>query len=311
MEAIDLTKSTLQCFEIGKIFRSETELTSLDFSPDGHFLLSSSSSITLYNVFRGTVEKSISAQSSLVHFTNHTSGFISAGPGTLDYWSLQQTRKIHAFAIQDLASIDMSPRNDTLIAGAVKQVTLFDLNTKKNFARLELSESMGNVICKYDPTGLIFIVAYSLISEGKYKNVIQVFDSRKFSQGAFNVWTFEGAELVSIDFSSDGQFILVNSKQGVLTLIDSISGKIRNVFKEFSGNSSCNAVFSPDSRYFFVACEKNFGVVAGSVDTCSVVHELKGNVKSVKCMAWSPEYCVFATGNDHLLMWVPDYLRIR
>ena len=311
MEAIDLNQSTLQCIEIGKIFKSESELTCLDFSPDGHYLLSSSSNITLYNVFRGTVEKTIQSQSSLIHFTNHQSGFISASASSLDYWSLQQIRKIHSFPSQNLSSIDMSPRNDTLIAGEVKQVSLFDLNTRRNFAKLELNESMGSTICKYDPTGLIFIVAYSLISDGKYKNVIQMLDSRKFGQGAFNVWVFEGGELISVDFSYDGQFILVNSKSGVLTLIDSISGKIKNVFKDFQGNSYCNSLFSPDSRYFFVACEKNFGVVAASVDTCLKVHELKGNVKSVRSMAWSPEYCVFATGNDHLVMWVPDYLRIR
>lgn len=311
MEAVDLNIATLQCLEIGKIFKSESDITSLDYSPDGHYLLSAANTINLYNVFRGTVEKSIQSPASLVHFTNHPSGFLSASPSSIDYWSLQAIHKIHSFPSCNLTSLDMSPKNDTFLASDIKKLSLFDLNTKKNYAELELNESMGNIISKYDPSGLIFIVAYSLISEGKYKNVVQVFDSRKYSQGAFNVWVFEGAEIISVDFSFDGQYILINSKAGVLTLIDSISGKIKNVFKEYTGNSYCNAIFSPDSRYFFVACEKNFGVVAASVDSCQKVHEVKGNIKSVKSMAWNPEYCVMATGNDSLLLWVPDYMRIR
>jgi len=311
MEAIDLTLTTLQCLEIGKIIKSESEITNLDFSPDGHYLLSASNTINLINVFRGSIEKTIQSPASLIHFTNHPSGFLSSSQASLDYWSLQSVHKIHSFPFSNLTSLDMSPKNDTFLASDVKKLTLFDLNQKKKFADLEISESMGNIISKFDPSGLIFIVAYSIISEGKYKNVVQVFDSRKYSQGAFSVWVFEGAEIISADFSFDGQYILINSKSGVLTLIDSISGKIKNVFKDFIGNSYCNAVFSPDSKYFFVGCEKNFGVVGAAVDSCQKVHEVKGNVKSVKCLAWNPEYCVMATANEDLLLWVPDYMRIR
>jgi WD40 repeat protein len=61
----------------------------------------------------------------------------------------------------------------------------------------------------------------------------------------------------------------------------------------------------------FTSCDKNYSVVVANVENCQKIHELKGNVKSIKAIAWSPEHCVLATGNDHLLLWVPDYIRLR
>lgn len=311
MDAVELTPTILQSIEVAKVFKDTSEISSLSFSPDGQFLLTSSNTINLYNVLKGTHEKSIPSESYMIHFSNNPYSFLSASSQTIDYWNLQSTRIIHTFPVNSLASLDISPRDDIFLSADTKQISIHDLNYRRTIGKLELNESIGSIICKYDPYGLIFVAAYSIISQGRYKNVVQVFDSRQFSKGSFALWYFEGSEIISIDFSNDGQYILVNTKTNIVYILDSLDGKIKNVFKEFLGNGICPSVFSPDSRYMFTSCDKNYSVVVANVENCQKIHELKGNVKSIKAIAWSPEHCVLATGNDHLLLWVPDYIRLR
>ena len=311
MEAIDLTPTVLQSLDIAKVFKSSSDISSLSFSPDGQFLLSSSSDISFYNVLKGSHEKSILSNTSLVHFTNHPNGFLSVTPNSIDYWCLPGTRIIHSYLNPGVVSIDMSPRNDLFLSTTNKQLSVFDLNTRQCLAILDLHESVGNILCKYDCYGLIFVVVYPVITQGRYRNIIQVFDAKEFSKGAFAMWNFEGAEAVSVDFSYDGQFIIVNTKNNQIFLIDSLEGSIKNVFKEYLGNGVCPAVFSPDSKYFFIGCDKNFTVEAINVDTFQKVHEIKGCGRTIKSIAWSPDHCVMATGTDHLVLWVPNYLNLR
>lgn len=311
MEAIELTPALIQSFDIGKVYRDSDTISTLDFSHDGQYLLSGSNSIRYYNVFKGTLDKIIPASSSMIHFAHHPSGFLSANSDHLQYWSVQASRIIHSFHIKNISCLDLCPKNDLVIASNMKQLSIFDLNSKKNIGILELGESVGNILCKFDSLGLIFVVAYPVIDGGKYKNIIQLFDTREFSGGPFAKWTFDGAELISVDFSSDGQNICLNNKSSQIFLIDSIDGRLKGTFQEYVGNSVCPVVFSPDSKYFFCGCEKSFGVAVGSTENCHKIYEIKGNTKSIKAIAWSSEHCVMATGNEHLVLWVPDYLKGR
>lgn len=311
MEAFDLTPTVLQSFNIGKVFRQTGEINSLSFSPDGQFLLSASSEIGIYNVLKGSQEKIILCKSPQVHFTNNQYGFLAISQQTIDYWSITNSKVIHSFPYQDATCIDMSPINDLFIASSGKTFEVFDLNTKYSVAKLDLSESTGNVLCKFDCYGLVFVVLYPVITEGKYKNILQMFDAKDFSKGAFAMWAFDSAEAVSIDFSYDGQYIIINTKSNQVFLIDAIDGSIKNIFKDYLGNGTCPVVFSPDSKYFFIGCDKAFAVAAVSVENCQKIYDVKGNSSSIKSLAWSPEHCMMATGNDHLVFWVPDYLSLR
>ena len=185
MESIDLTEKLLQSVDIGKVFKDTSEITSLSFSSDGRYLLSGSSSINFYDVLKSTHEKNIPSFSSNIHFTNHPNGFLSSSLTSLEYWNLPQSQIIHSYPISEIISIDMNPINDLCICSARKQFSIIDLNTKDTIALLELPESTGDIICKYDCYGLIFVVAYPVINNGRYKNIIQLFDSKDFSRGAF------------------------------------------------------------------------------------------------------------------------------
>jgi WD40 repeat protein len=311
MEAVELTPIVMQSIDVAKVFKTTEEISSISFSNDGQYLLASNGAINFYNVLKGTDEKVIKSYSTIIHFTNHPSGFLSGSKQSLEYWNLNKTNIIHSYPMTGITSLDMSPRNDLFIASASKLFQIYDLNTKKCIGELDITESIGNIICKYDCYGLIFAIAYPVISDGKYKNIIQLFDAKEFSRGAFMMWSIDGAEVISIDFSFDGQHLVLNTKTSQVFVLDALDGKVKHVFKEYNGNSYCPVVLSPDSKYFFVGCENNFGVVAVNAENCQKVHEIKGNLKSIRSVAWSPEHCVMATGNDHLMLWVPDYMRLR
>ena len=184
-----------------------------------------------------------------------------------------------------MVNIDMSPKDDLFLSASSKNFEIYDLNTKKCIARLDVGESVGNILCKFDPYGLIFVVVYPVISEGKYKNIIQVFDAREVSRGAFALWNIEGAEAISIDFSLDGQYLIMNTKTNQIFVIDAIEGKIKNVFKEYIGNGICPVVFSPDSKYFFTGCEKSSSILVVGTDNCQKIHDIRGCEKSIKSIA--------------------------
>jgi WD40 repeat protein len=311
MEALQLTPQALDSIDIAKVFKDSSQIQSMDFSPDGFFLLTSSDTISLYNVLKAAHMHTFSYPSSLIRYTTHSNAFLSASCASLDYWSLTSSRIIHSFPASEICSIDASPIEDLCISSNRYCLTMHSFNTKRPVSMLELNDSIGNVICKFDHYGLIMVIAYSVIQEGRNKIILQVLDPRKTSKGAVSVWTYEGGEVISIDFSFDGQFLLVATKGNTVMIIDALDGKLKNMFKDYTGNGMSPSLFSPDSRYFCTACDKNFGVVVANVENCQKKAELRGNVKSINAMAWNPEHCVLATGNEYLLLWAPDYKRIR
>jgi COMPASS component SWD2 len=233
----------------------------------------------------------------------------------IKYWSSYDNRIIHNFKghTDDITALDMSPKNDLFISTAKdKQMILWDLRQKKGLARLEYRESSGGGMCAFDPCGMIFALVYPVVMQNITKNYVKLVDCQQYSEGAFATWELECPEIKGIQFSDDGKYLLLYTVESSILVLDALEGTKKLVIRDFQNeNGKVMACFSPDSKYIVTGCERNNGIVVFDVNSGQKVHELKGHPKTPTCLAWSREHVLLASACQNLLLWVPDFSKIR
>ena len=121
---------------------------------------------------------------------------------------------------------------------------------------MDFSQKHCCPVGNFDPTGLIFVVAYVENVLGTSYTKICLYDVQNYHKGAFNTWKYDFGEIRILKFSLCGKQILCATADNLIVILDAFEGTKLHEFSDFINESSIlEASFSPDSQFVFSGSE--------------------------------------------------------
>jgi len=250
-------------------------VSSMDFSEDGTYLITTQSSSTLsdeldhqclalYSTDSGKCTQEIPSQKygcDHVKFTHANTTVLFASNNSYDHTvrhlDIQNSRFIRYFKghQSQVHQIAMNPiSNHFSTCAKDHSVRFWDLSDPS--CRGKIPNVKGHPCLAYDPKGLVLAIAGAL-------NTVRLYDVRKFTDGPFLniIVDTEPGDFTNLEFSSDGKYLGISTQHGKAVLVDSFDGK---KIAEMDTNSSeqqeppssmlpalrpLQLSFTPDSKY--------------------------------------------------------------
>ena len=323
---VPLQDRLLQNMGVGKVFRDcSKKVNSLDFTPDGKFMIVSSDddSVHLYDCEKAVKYKSLLSQKygvdniQFVH--SGSSSAVCASRNDVDhslrYWDLYENKFIRFFNghIGTVTGLDVHPYEDLFISSSTdKTALLWDLRKDKALARIG---TKGTSSCSFDNQGLVFAV-----TSGQQK--VHLFDIRQYDKAEFvhfDISPFSQGNIRTCSFSPCGKYILLSTDTGEVFSIDSFRGKL---VAHYRGSESPNKQvyserdhpvpnFSPDSQYVIAGSPTGVvniwkaiaPVLAGRTDA-ALVASLEGHTGFPRQAKFNPVRCMVATACVNTALWI-------
>ena len=324
---------TIHRFRPSKSFPTSpgTEHTSLDFSDNGEFLISSLTDETLhlYNTHTGTHSKTLYSKkygAHLAKFTHSNTNVLYAstkGDDTIRYLSLHDNSYIRYFRGHKarVNALEVSPTTDEFLScSADGTVRLWDLKSSSAHGVLKVP---GASVAAFDPSGIIFAVA------SHASGSIMLYDCRNYDKQPFSTLHLNDdaylstlsypprlPEFSKLEFSNDGKLMLLGTRGPAHYMLDSFADSGRFLFRmerkrgatkpRFeTGGDVC---FTPDGRYV-VSGQGERGLVCwdvqGRVDEKRGMRggvELGEQAKGMNSVvAFNPRLSVMATANQEMV----------
>uniref|UniRef100_A0A6B2L978 Uncharacterized protein n=1 Tax=Arcella intermedia TaxID=1963864 RepID=A0A6B2L978_9EUKA len=222
---------TLSLLKIVKLFKDNTApINSLDFSSDGELVISSSDdeSIHIYSTVTGKNRTKVYSKKygvDLVRFTQTKTRVLSASKNgwdeSLRYLSVEDNQYIRYFKghRDKVTSLSMCPEDDTFISASLDQtVRLWDLRSQNCQGLIRRS---GRMVASNDPSGTVFVVLSAI-------NTVSLYDRRNYDLGPFKTWQMDYPpfEWKTVEFSQDGNELLLLTENGLVFLVDSFTGNL-------------------------------------------------------------------------------------
>jgi COMPASS component SWD2 len=229
---------------------------------------------------------------------------------SLRYWDLYENKFIRFFKghVGAVTSLDVHTYEDLFLSSSIDKTSLlWDLRKEKPIARIP---ARGIPASAFDSQGLVFGVA-----AGDQK--VHLFDSRNFDKGEFTFFDLSkhlpdpAANIIRIDFSPCGKFIIVVADSGQMFSIDSFKGQLVGAYMS-EGSAHASPSFSPDSQY--VLC----GSASGSINVfralgdqdnprrqCQIVTKLEGHSGFPRNVLFNPTRCMVASSCVNTALWIP------
>ncbi|KAK2142897.1 hypothetical protein LSH36_900g00006 [Paralvinella palmiformis] len=308
-----LTDVVLRNFRVAKVFRENTDrINSLDFSPNGETLISSSDddSIVIYDCQNGTPKRTLNSKKYGVDLISYTHAINTAVHSstkvddTIRYLSLHDNKYIRYFQghTKKVVTLCMSPTDDTFLSGSLdKTIRLWDLRSPNCQGLMHLP---GRPVAAFDPEGLIF--AAGINSES-----LKLYDLRSFDKGPFATFKLQqdkDCDWTGLKFSPDGKLILISTNGSVVRLIDAFQG---TPLQTFTGHTNqrglaLEASFSPDSQFVFSGSADG-KIHSWDTITGARVAVLNGDhVGPVQCVRFNPKFLMLATACNNMAFWLPQ-----
>jgi len=296
----------------------KTVINSIDFSDDGLWLVTSDDfALNIYDVLQGKRIKTLYNKVSkidLVKFTHNKNAVLCATKvdNKILYWSVFENEIIKMFQGHDnnIICLELNPLNDFFLSsGKDQKFKLWDLNKDDDgpIAVVDLSSKNSLVIGNFDPSGVLFAIAYmeSHVAENPV-NKIRLYDMEKYVDGSFNSWNVECPEIRLMKFSNSGSYLLLSTIENCILLLDAYDGIVKRKFTSYSNESSLTieASFTPDSKYIISGSEDG-AIVAWNLETGNEVARLEGHLKPSLNVKFNPNHIVMASGCKNLILWLP------
>jgi COMPASS component SWD2 len=321
---LTLTDEVLSQMGMGAVFKSSDgeHVTSIDFHSSGEFCATANAngSVQLFNCREGKLMRTVHSKKygvDLLRMTHHNQSVLCSSKNTsndhdLRYLSLYDNKYLRFFHghTDRVVSLSMSPIDDAFISGSLDgTVRLWNLRSERCQAvlRIPTSHGKGLACTAFDPTGVVFVATTG--------DDIRLFDVRQYDKGPFTSFKPElSSDLwrpTSIEFSSDGQHMLVATDQGLLLRLDAYDGRTVNAYRGHDtagGGYAVSSVpftpcFSPDCN-FVLSGSNNGNIFVWDASSGREVCQWTGHVGPVHSVRWNPTSAMVASGCSNTAMWI-------
>ncbi|EJU04611.1 WD40 repeat-like protein [Dacryopinax primogenitus] len=330
-------------------------ITSLSFDNTGEFLVTAGEdeAFRLYNCRQGKLVKPFWSKKygvDLATFTHKSTTILHASTkedNTVRYHSLHDNRYLQYFKGHQrrVICIQMSPVDDTFLTSSLdKTVRLWDLRSPTCRGLLNLPRAP---VVAYDNTGVVFAVALSSPPR------IALYDASAWDTEPFLSVELNDTQLAqrafpprvpvvtSLQFSSNGKWLLVGTAGEVHYVLDSFNGDLLARLEGHQGLergkhpgaaadivprrgiSGQEVTFTPDSKFVISGShtgrwhawdllnkeETMSGALVGKeqeVRTVLPSFGLEGHSAPVRCVRWNPRFAMMATAGEELAFWLPE-----
>eukprot|EP00300_Choanocystis_sp_HF-7_P037387 c534_g1_i1.p1 GENE.c534_g1_i1~~c534_g1_i1.p1 ORF type:complete len:311 (-),score=44.89 c534_g1_i1:67-999(-) len=304
--------SAIRGLSLVKVFNDNTQpINGLDFTEDGEFLVTSSDdeSIRIYSMETGEQAQVLFSKKygvDLIHCAHHPNLVVTASKNesdwdqTLRYLSLHDNKYLRYFRGHraQVVSIAVHPQEDMFLSASLDETARFwDFREHRCMGLLRLA---GRPTVAFDPDGLVFAV-------GMRDNTIKLYDLRTYSKGPFStirLVTPSPADWAGLEFSPNGENLLVSTMSGPMYLVDSFKGEL---VRELSGRKNdsglaVRATFSPDGSYVASGCEDG-SVGLWNSGSGALVRSLSGHPDPTLHVRFNRRLMVMASACQSLAMW--------
>lgn len=322
-----LTDTVMKSFRLAKSFHNHSgRINSLDFSPNGEKLLSSSDddSISVCDLEPHLVNQRtmFSKKYGVAHirYTHSGTSAIHASTKldhTIRHLSLADNRYLRYFLghTDKVTSLAMSPgHHEVFLSTSLdKTVRLWDNRSANVLGTMHLSSLIQNEeppLANFGPEGLVFAIGYN-------NQTIRLYDVRNFSKNCVSEFIvkntiFEHAYSWSnLKFSPDGSKIMISTKGSLIHLINAYTGEHFRRLGGFTNSrkESLEATFTPDSKYLLSGADGHvaFWNLESGVEL-PMMMSFGGNSEEdmpVYCVKFNPRFMIMASASKSINISVP------
>jgi len=306
---IPLNGATISSVGLAKRYAdNKRDVNAIDFSRDGALIVTSSDdeSINVYNADSGMSQTKVFNKKygcSHVRFTRTLNQHVLLASNndwdySLRYLNVTENSYLRYYtAHRDrVVALSLNPSDDSIFLSASLDdtVRLWDLRTATCQGWVK---RYGHPAAAFDPAGLIFATASA-------NNTVCLYDRRNFDTAPFSTFQLDCPVVAfrSLEFSPDGQAILLLTRNKVAFLLDAFTGELLNEYTSSDDSDIVSVGFSPDGSYVLGGLSTGVIVVWKLRGLAEFVrwHGLSGPVGAVR---WSPRHFLIAAADDQLSLW--------
>jgi len=316
-----ITQDVLRSLKIGRVFRDvhaehdgeAPVVDSLDMHASEDLMVvagATDTSICVYDLLEGKLKMRLSSRKygcSCIRFTHHQDSVVYASSRGADhalrYHSLSQNKYVRYFRghVDRVTGLAMSPVNDTMLSCSTdRSVLLWDIRADAIQGKIP-ARNASQCVC-FDYQGSIFAVSTE-------PGLIQLFDMRKYHEGAFMNLKVNDATVPfsHISPSFDGKQILGVADSSIYVL-DSFDGPvIAKINTDNVEGDTPQACFTPEGLHVISGCEDNTLKMWRLPETPSaapqLVQEFRGHAGKPRRVAFSTQRLVMASACHAVALW--------
>ncbi len=279
-------------------------VTACAYSPDGLHILSVSAdgNLKVWDVQTG--QECLNIPIASPHWAGpHTCAYspdgqriLSISSGNPKVWDAETGEELFSLEVEDGGGADCcaySPDGRHIIAGYYDSLVMWDLKTKERFT---FSDTNGVARCTFSPDGQYFLLYY------EPDGYVEVWNTEAREEYLF-FDSDDPGDLTSLVYSTDGQYILSASTEGVLHVWEAQTGQRRFTLTDHSGKVN-GCAFSPDGKSIISASDdgtlKVWGVQTGLEHT-----SFTDQPEPIRRCAYSPDGKYIVSGAEYgpLIVW--------
>ena len=308
------TNEIIKSFKTCEILKNhELAINSIDFSPDGLTILTSSedNTISIFDVDQKKISRSLVNKTygcNKAIFTHNSKAILCAGKNDyrIMYWCLHSNEILFSFLGHSdiITDLSMNPNSDLFLSTSSDRTSrLWDLCERKCVCIVQDSQCAA-----FDNNGNVIASVTSSINKANdtYENFINLYSIAEnvegIQKGPFDVFGVHTKnEIKQIKFSYDGN-VIVCLTESELCIIDAFTGK-SNGSVDLSEDVNRFDI-SPDSKYIALSCESgniNMYDIKGKFVVCLEFH-----TNSCGCIKFCKDYAMLASACSNLVLWIPS-----
>ncbi|EEB08285.1 Set1C complex subunit Swd2.1 [Schizosaccharomyces japonicus yFS275] len=328
MATLPIDDNLVSKFRPTKVLRDVEKgkkITSVNFDDSGELCLccSTDDMLHLYNCTTGKFVRSFASKKYGAHlacFSHHSTSTVYASTkegDTLRFLDLNSNRYIRYFVghKDKVISLDVSPVDELFLSTSLDNtLRLWDMRSSTCQGLLNITSP---AVAAFDATASLFAVAsLSTLTISLYN--IKSFDLKPFQQFSFPKPPY-GVTVSHIEFSTDGECILLSLSSGGFLVLNAYTGKVMLQNQDQSASVTeeslkySSACLTPDSKYVFGREDNKHVAVYNLHDNSRhsslqrPICQLDMDMEVPSIIRFNPRYAEFITAvDDSLTFWTSD-----